>query len=210
MIRGGSEVTMQTLEQQAAGHEILYREGFLDSAGCDLLARCFERCVGLTFKNPMGDPFWDDRYLWITSLPDTEAAARSLMQATRFRALAALREFYGEPELYSDTIQLVKWKTGMSMPPHADNAHPDGSPHDTPWRDYASVVYLNDDYEGGDLYLPRIPFRLATRKGLLLGFRGDYRHEHGVDEIKRGVRYTMPGWYSRDRAHEDPSVHAKW
>jgi hypothetical protein len=38
---------------------------------------------------------------------------------------------------------------------------------------------------------------------LFLGFRGDSSHEHGVEEIIDGTRYTMPGWYSREPEHED-------
>ncbi len=125
------------------------------------------------------------------------------MNGTRYRIIDELRSFYGEPQLYSDTIQIVRWNKGQSMPPHADNANPDGSEHVTPWRAYASVVYLNDDYEGGDIFFPRLATRVQPAKGMLLGFRGDFAHEHGVEEITDGVRYTMPGWYSRSPEHED-------
>jgi Rps23 Pro-64 3,4-dihydroxylase Tpa1-like proline 4-hydroxylase len=183
---------------------MVYRENFLPLSECDSLVACFQRCTGVLVKNNPGtDPFWDDRFLWISSLPETEAKAKDLMNSTRFRIIDELRSFYAEAELYSDTIQLVRWSKGQSMPPHADNANPDGSEHQTPWRAYASVIYLNDKYEGGDIYFPKLSTRIRPAKGTLLGFRGDFTHEHGVEEITHGVRYTMPGWYSRDPAHED-------
>jgi Rps23 Pro-64 3,4-dihydroxylase Tpa1-like proline 4-hydroxylase len=191
----------------AKTHGIVYRENFLSPTDCNSLVACFKRCLGLLVRTgPGADPFWDDRFLWISSLPNSEAEARDLMNATRFRVIDELRSFYSEPVLYSDTIQLVKWNEGQSMPPHADNANPDGSPHGMPWRAYASVIYLNDEYEGGDIYFPRLSARIQPDKGLLLGFRGDFSHEHGVEEITQGVRYTMPGWYSRDPEHEDRYV----
>lgn len=183
---------------------IVYRENFLSPSECDSLVACFQRCTALLVRTgPDADPFWDNRFLWITSLPDSEAQARDLMNGTRYRIIDELRSFYGEPQLYSDTIQIVRWNKGQSMPPHADNANPDGSEHVTPWRAYASVVYLNDDYEGGDIFFPRLATRVQPAKGMLLGFRGDFAHEHGVEEITDGVRYTMPGWYSRSPEHED-------
>ncbi len=187
----------------AKTHGVLYHENFLTDAACDHLVDCFKRCENLLVVNPKGDPYWNNRFLWINTLPKSEAAAVDLMQETRFRIIDALRGFYKEPALYSDTIQLVRWTEGQSMPPHADNANPDGSPHGMPWRAYASVVYLNDDYDGGDIYFTQFAKRVKTKKGLLLAFPGGFSHEHGVEEIKSGVRYTMPGWYSRDPKHED-------
>lgn len=190
----------------SSSNEILCLENFIPSADCDHLVECFERLAPLLFKNPAGDPFWDHRYLWITSLPPAEARARAVMQDARRRIVFLLRGFYGErSEIYSDTIQLVKWKPGQSMPPHADNTELDGRPNATPFRDFASVVYLNDGYRGGELCFTRLGRRIAPRKAMLVAFRGGVEHAHGVSEIEGGLRYTMPGWFTRDIKHRDPS-----
>src|SRR5476649_754774 len=126
---------MSTVEQ-----DFIVEHEFLNAADCQALIACFERNQDRLFRNPQGDPFWDNRYLWITSLPDTENAAKRIMQDARRRVIEALQAYYSETAIYSDTVQLVKWSPGQSMPPHADNANPDGSPHAMPWRDYASVI----------------------------------------------------------------------
>ena len=185
--------------------DFIYQEDFLPAADCARLIACFERSRNLLFRNPEGDPFWDNRYLWITSLPEAEREAKRIMQDARHRIIAALKAFYGEPEVYSDSVQLVKWSPGQGMPPHADNANPDGSPHITPHRDYASVVYLNDDYEGGEFFFPNTGVEVKPVTGLLVAFTGGMRHFHGVKEVRGAARYTMPGWYTRDVAHRDPS-----
>lgn len=187
--------------------DVLVQERFLSAEDCQELIAAFERCQPLLFRSPdKNDRFFDNRFLWINSLPtETERTAKRIMQAARYRLIEAIRQFYGERDpIYSDTIQLVRWSEGMSMPPHADNAHPDGSPHELVHRKYASVVYLNEDYEGGELYLPRVGIEVKPKQGLLVGFRGDFTHEHGVKLITRGIRYTMPGWYSEDIRHQDP------
>ena len=92
----------------------------------------------------------------------------------------------------------------MGMPAHADNSNPNGSAHPTPFRKYASIVYLNDDYEGGNLFLPPLQIEIKPKKGLMVGIRGDRTHEHGVRNVTRGTRFTMPAWYTNDVSHRDP------
>lgn len=186
---------------------ILTRADFLSREECDELIAAFERCRDRLIPAPgRTDKFFDHRFLWINSLPtSTERRAKRIMQAARFRAIEELARFYGDTQpVYSDSIQLVKWPQGMGMPVHADNCHPDGSAHPTAHRKYASVIYLNDDYVGGELYLPGLGIELKPKKGQLVAFKGDRSHEHGVRVVTRGTRYTMPGWYSNDISHRDP------
>ena len=127
------------------------------------------------------------------------------MQDARFRCTDALKAFFDDDApLYSDTIQLVKWPSGIGMPPHADNSNPNGSPHPTPFRKYASVIYLNDDFEGGNLLFPSLRIEIKPKRGLMVGLLGDRKHEHGVRTVTKGNRYTMPGWYTDDLTYRDP------
>jgi hypothetical protein len=89
------------------------------------------------------------------------------------------------------------------MPAHADNADPEGRPHRTPYRKYASVVYLNGDYTGGELFIKPLKIKIKPKTGLMIGFKGDFSHEHGVFPVKEGMRYTMPMWFSLDPAHKE-------
>lgn len=84
------------------------------------------------------------------------------------------------------------------MPAHADNAEPHGSANTAPFRDFASVVYFNDEYRGGELCFTKVGRRIVPKKALLMAFKGGIEHMHGVSEVEGGSRYTMPGWYTRD------------
>jgi predicted 2-oxoglutarate/Fe(II)-dependent dioxygenase YbiX len=186
--------------------DILTRSHFLSGEECDELIAAFERCQAELKPTPgRTDRFFDNRFLWINSLPTaTERRAKRIMQAARFSATDEIARFYDEKQpLYSDTIQLVKWPEGIGMPVHADNSHPDGSAHPTAYRKYASVVYLNDDYGGGELFLPTLGLDIKPEKGLLVAFRGDRSHEHGVRTVTKGTRYTMPAWYTNDISRRD-------
>jgi predicted 2-oxoglutarate/Fe(II)-dependent dioxygenase YbiX len=93
--------------------------------------------------------------------------------------------------VYPDTMQIVKWEQGSFQPPHADNAEPDGTPNYTPWRLYSGLLYLNDDYEGGQTYFTNKDIEVQPKAGRVAIFYGDLDHEHGVREITQGERKTI-------------------
>ncbi len=136
------------------------------------------------------------------------SGAAALMRDAQRRVTERLREFYElTAPVFADTVQLVRWRQGMSMPPHADRANPDGSAHGMPFRDFASIVYLNDAYDGGELYFPRLDLLVQPAKGMLVAFTGGWHHEHGVTLVRRGDRLTMPAFYTFDAAHRDRDVY---
>ena len=63
-----------------------------------------------------------------------------------------------------------------------------------PMRNYASLIYLNRDFEGGKLYIPELNFELSPKKGQLVTFEGG-RLKHGVTKITKGRRITSICWF---------------
>ncbi len=171
---------------------------FADPDDCRTVIAAYERCRP-SRGTAIGDPFFDYRVLYISSFPDTENATRRILQRWRNRATAIASTWAGR-RLYADTIQVVRWD-GQAMPPHQDDRHPDGAPHLTPWREWAGVVYLNDEYSGGRLYFPHTGEAYQAVAGALVLFEGATLH--GVEAVTRGVRYTSPAWFTSDPARED-------
>lgn len=177
-------------------------EGFLAPDLCAMLVEGFERNVARLDVGAK-DPYWRERLLYYQSLAH-EPEMRRVMREAREGFVRAIRDFYGVTEaLYTDTVHLVVWCEGQSMRAHADNAEPDGTPNAYPWRDYASVLYLNEDFDGGEVFFERDGRRIRPRTGMLVAFSGGREHVHGVDEVRRGRRYTMPAWHTRDAARRD-------
>lgn len=185
--------------------EFLYFENFLDHGQCreliDVLSRNTDRL------NAHDEAFFANRVLWMSRIPENEKKALSIMQQARFVASSAVGTFFGNKnKLYDDGPQLVKWGPGMNMPAHADNEHPDHKEeHRTPYRKYAGVVFLNEDFEGGYFYFETLKLRVRPRAGLLVGFKGDMSHMHGVSTVRSGLRYTMPMWFGEDETKIDPT-----
>lgn len=170
---------------------------------CRLLVDCFERnrehCAARA-----GPAYWAGRFIWQNALPNTEIDAIRIMQQVRLVALTLLsRVTRTDGPIYSDTAQLVRWHEGLELTPHADNLEPDGSPNATPHRAFSSLMYLNDDYDGGETYFPGHGIRLKPEAGTLILFGAGPEYVHGVTRVTRGLRYTYAGWFTNDRSHED-------
>ena len=59
---------------------------------------------------------------------------------------------------------------------------------------YTSVVYLNDDFEGGETVVETIAIKPEV--GKIVTFEGPKMH-HGINEIKKASRFVVPVWYKQ-------------
>jgi len=100
--------------------------------------------------------------------------------------------------LYSDTLQIVRWLPGNEQHPHADSENPDGSPHPYPWREHASIVYLNDEFDGGVTYFPELNVDSKPTPRTLVTFPGTKEYMHGVTKVDNGRRYTIASFWTTD------------
>jgi predicted 2-oxoglutarate/Fe(II)-dependent dioxygenase YbiX len=76
---------------------------------------------------------------------------------------------------------------GHGMAVHADN--PPSLMHgiDTP---HGLVLYLNDDYEGGEIYYPKLGIAIKPEAGSLVIHPGTVQYAHGVIPVTSGIRYA--------------------
>ncbi len=186
--------------------EVVLKPNFLAPDACRALVQCFERNRSRAART--GNPYWDGRFIWSSSLPaDKELPALRILQRVRNAArTSVILHFNTARQLYSDTSQLVHWPTGIELKPHADNVEPSLQPNSTPHRAFSSVLYLNDDYEGGETYFPFLGFRVQPKTGTFLAFRSGATHAHGVTKVTAGDRYTWAGWFTHDTMREDPQA----
>jgi predicted 2-oxoglutarate/Fe(II)-dependent dioxygenase YbiX len=105
---------------------------------------------------------------------------------------------YQLDEIYPDCLSLVRWLPGDYQEPHADAENPDGELHPFSWRKYAALVYLNRDFEGGDLYFPNKKIRVRPQPKSLVMFPGTMEYLHEVEKITGGTRYTLASFWTDD------------
>ena len=84
-----------------------------------------------------------------------------------------------------DACQIVKWPAGSFMEPHIDK----------PGDVFAAIVYLNDDYNGGETCFEDI--KIIPETGKLVIFSST-ELLHWVNTIKKANRYTLSLWFSEN------------
>lgn len=95
------------------------------------------------------------------------------------------------------TIQ--RMQPGVELKSHTDQ-------HTDPSIRYAAIIYINDDYNDGELFFENLDIQLRPKPKTLLIFPGNEKYEHGVNFVADGpIRYVLVGFikeighYERNR-----------
>jgi predicted 2-oxoglutarate/Fe(II)-dependent dioxygenase YbiX len=179
---------------------ILIEENFLDQSFVELYTD-FVKSTDLWEKN--SDGIWNNRSINLRTMPTD---IRETMLDNRIRAKRRIQEhFNAEQELYSDIFQFVRWRIGDCLdPPHADAENLDGKPHPFPYRNFAAILYLNNDYEGGRISFPNFGnFCPEIKPGMLVAFPGTLQYLHGVSRVTSGMRYTIASFFTFNQDRKD-------
>jgi hypothetical protein len=205
---GSDTKTVSTrAEAEALGLDFLVADGVLGDSACELLARTFEDLQGLVFGASNEASFWDKRGLWYANVLEHRPDAAAVMLAAMSGCLTEMKRFWKlNVPVYPDGLHMMSWKAGLFMPPHADNAYPDGQPHELAYRDLSGVLYLNDGFEGGSLYLTAQDVLVKPKAGTLVSMTGGFHHEHGVVRVESGLRITIPFFTTFDKARADAAL----
>jgi len=111
-----------------------------------------------------------------------------------------INPFYEFEVRDSEVPQLLSYGIGGHYLPHIDGyaewTNPDGTKQ---WRksvdrDLSVVVYLNDDFEGGDFVFPHLHIRIRPKPGMMIAFPSTQEYLHGVEPVTRGHRYSIVTW----------------
>lgn len=151
-----------------------------------------------------GSDFWDNRTLNAVSLYNMGYHELGrLLYDVRNRVESNIKKHYLEEEIYSDLFQIVRWLPGMEQHPHADDMT---DTEGTEWfhhRHYGAIIYLNDNYSGGQTYYPQHEVEVNPKAGMLALHPGDTNHYHGVKKVSDSIRYTIASFWTRDSKYSD-------
>ena len=151
-------------------------------------------CRGFDISLFIGDGYWESKSIPLRyETPEVKAIKEAALLGIR----EAIRKVSGKA-LYPDCTNLVRWTAGDWMGLHADGEYDGGEFN---WRLFGAILYLNDDYEGGQIHFPNQGVELKPKAGTLVFFPGHKPYVHGVKEITRGERYTMASFWAADKVH---------
>jgi hypothetical protein len=90
-----------------------------------------------------------------------------------------------------ESIHLLKYEPGGHLPAHQDQG--------VSSRVLSSVMYLNDDYVGGEIEFKQSGVKIRPEAGSIIFFPSNFLYVHEVYPITSGSRYSMPHWYHNMR-----------
>lgn len=128
---------------------------------------------------------WKDKVLNIDSLEISETLTKRLNVIfqdvdTEVRGVGIIQRQYA----------------GVLLKEHVDN-------HTDPSLDYATVIYLNDDYVDGEVFFSTRGIELKPPVGSMLIFPTDENYLHGVKAPGEGpMRYVMPSFVGKPNFYE--------
>jgi len=120
----------------------------------------------------------------------------------------------------SEMPQLLVYEPGGHYKAHYDAVaqwkNPDGT---IIWkksvdRDISTVLFLNDDFEGGEFVFPELRVRIRPEPGLLIAFPSTQFYAHMVEPVISGTRYAMVNWMTvqgyKTKAEVDKEIEDKY
>lgn len=114
---------------------------------------------------------------------ESEVVAHSIIEKlSRFVNLA-------NPSLEASGLKtLQRMQEGVQLKAHTDQ-------HTDPSIRYATIIYLNDNYNGGELFFTNQGLEIKPKPGSLVLFPGTDEFNHGVRHVEPGpIRYVLVGF----------------
>jgi hypothetical protein len=136
----------------------------------------------------------DKPYVFLGNYYDPEI--KKIVDNASLNAKTIYEELYkkSDTRYFLDFGTINVMKPGGSMSPHADSGPGLTTGVDTP---HGLVLYLNDDYEGGELYYPNLEITIKPEAGSLVIHPGNEDYLHGVSPVTSGLRYVTTA-FSKD------------
>lgn len=85
------------------------------------------------------------------------------------------------------TMHLLKYNESGHLPAHQDQG--------VSTRVLSVLLYLNDDYEGGEIEFRQSGIKIKPEPGSVLFFPSNFLYVHEVYPVTKGPRYALPNWY---------------
>lgn len=104
-------------------------------------------------------------------------------------ALSSYKRKFGiDEELYHENYNVLKYRTGQEY-----KAHYDGGTYTK--RSVSAIVYLNNNYEGGELEFPNFNIKIKPEPGMLVIFPANYAYTHIAHPVTSGTKYAIVTWF---------------
>ena len=126
-----------------------------------------------------------------------------MIEVIRHAVETAINPFFNVSIQRAEAPQILKYDVGGHYDEHVDSEELWHNKHENKieWkklfdRDISIFLYLNDDYEGGELVFPNQHITVNPKSGMLVAFPSNHHFVHSVKPVTKGTRYVVATWAS--------------
>jgi predicted 2-oxoglutarate/Fe(II)-dependent dioxygenase YbiX len=163
---------------------------------CEREAMNPESYVTWTKAETIGDGIYQDKRLnlimGVTSGADMgNEAMRAIHNQAYFSLSACLNDyvprFNAGRNLIHEPYGMLKYRGGEHYKAHADGGAGVN-------RVVSAVIYMNDDYDGGELEFTRFGIKIKPLPGMCILFPSNFAYEHVAHPVLSGTKYALVTW----------------
>lgn len=88
---------------------------------------------------------------------------------------------------WHEEYRALKYSNGAEFKTHYDGST-------ITHRAISAIVYLNDDYEGGEIEFTNFDIKIKPEAGMLLLFPSNYAYTHIAHPVTSGTKYALVTW----------------
>ena len=128
---------------------------------------------------------------------------REFMRVYEHLMRAELMKMYKIDFERDRTVDLNNRPEGSSLPTHTDFIQsqfidpiepPPVYPNNSWSGHFSCLIYLNDNFTGGEIYFPKQNVTVKPEAGMLIAFPGNKNYEHSVNEFHGSERFALSLW----------------
>jgi len=177
-------------------------ENYLEAAEAKALREIADQCQGERLMVIHTSSTADNMKLVederrVTEQVDLGDHQNRINQLVRTAFTELVDQYIGEPLAWYERPQILRYNPGGFYVRHADSENQD--PDTRTWtktidRDFSLLIYLNDDFKGGELCFTKFNYQIRPKAGMAVLFPSDNRYMHEAQTITKGERYAIVSW----------------
>jgi|TARA_R100000084_G_C4609048_1_gene127110 predicted 2-oxoglutarate/Fe(II)-dependent dioxygenase YbiX len=170
-----------------------YLKNFVNPDDCDQIYSYLKENTSKTYNVDNTRPWFENNNLFYSRIDNPHI--KDLVRKYIIKLSTAISLHYKQ-NIYPHYTDLVVWHRGKYMEAHRDDGFnsDDEVKRILEPRHVSSLIYLNDDFTGGETFVGKKKFK--PKKGAALIFKSNLLH--GVTQVKEGVRGTIASWFTKD------------
>lgn len=94
---------------------------------------------------------------------------------------------YDVGDFYHEGYNVLRYRTGQEYKAHKDGETVTG-------RALSAILYLNNDFEGGEVEFVHHNVKIKPKPGMLLLFPSNYAYSHIAHPVTSGTKYAIVTW----------------